>query len=178
MSLTHTLYPKRILHRLFYVHFCILLLHLGACVTTVGRVSLIVFGPDAGFKFHPFFFPCFPRQVFRWYTVKPSHTFHLAKDTDAFGREKHSHESLARGIQSGLWKLTFFFFSFRCAWWCLELLTSRHERDASLWQALAETHDCLLHKKCFNKQLAFEPSSKRKETHFPCFWSWGWTEYR
>lgn len=110
MSLTHTLYPKRILHRLFYVHFCILLLHLGACVTTVGRVSLIVFGPDAGFKFHPFFFPCFPRQVFRWYTVKPSHTFHLAKDTDAFGREKHSHESLARGIQSGLWKLTFFFF--------------------------------------------------------------------
>ena len=110
MSLTHTLYPKRILHRLFYVHFCILLLHLGACVTTVGRVSLIVFGPDAGFKFHPFFFPCFPRQVFRWYTVKPSHTFHLAKDTDAFGREKHSHESLARGIQSGLWKLTVFFF--------------------------------------------------------------------
>ena len=110
MSLTHTLYPKSILHRLFYVHFCILLLHLGACVTTVGRVSLIVFGPDAGFNFICFFFHCFPR-VFRWYTVTPSHTAtHLAKDTDAFGREKHSHESLARGIQSGLWKLTFFVF--------------------------------------------------------------------
>lgn len=114
------------------------------------------------------FFPCFPR-VFRWYTVKPSHTFHLAKDTDAFGREKHSHESLARGIQSGLWKLTFFFFSFRRAWWCLELLASRHERDASLWQALAETHDCLLHKKCFNKKLALKHQAKEKRLIFHAF---------
>ena len=64
--------------------------------------------------------------------VQKLKNFPAAKDTDTFGQEKHSHESLARGIGARVKNRNVEAYSSLVRWfwcaWCLQ----RHERDASL----------------------------------------------